>query len=779
MPPEPIRTILDHAPTPDVLIAPGGATLALLDRETMPPVRSLAEPAVRLAGQRLNPRTNGPVEARARWQIGITLQDVATGQSHVISLPRAGRFFAATWSPDGRYLAFVLGVSTGLELWIADARDGTARRLSGPSLNAAFGTAFSWLPNSSGLVALMVPPGRGAAPAAAATAPAPIVEENGGGVIGRRTYQDLLGGPADEQAFDYYFTSRIAIIGLDGTIRAIGAPGLYRTATLSPDGRYLLIERVKRPYSHTVPAALFPTEISVLAVAGGTLAKLVVDRLAADKVPADFDARVPGPRDVAWRADAPSTLIWVEALDNGDPQRSAPMRDRVSMLSAPFDGTPAILLDVPDRVETIDWGTPSMALVRTRWSRTRMESYVVTDPSRPDTQRTILRRNYQGRYDDPGTIAVRPGPRGAPVLHLTADGGGVLTTGLGFTPRGAFPFLGRLDLTSGVLTKLWQSDAAYFEVPMGIADAAGTRIITRRESRDDTPNYFLRSLAGGAPHALTHFVDPAPQFAGVTKRTLDYARADGVKLSGTLYLPAGYRQDRDGPLPMLIWAYPEDYTDAAVASQTIDMSNRFLRPAGASPLFLLTQGYAVLDGPSMPIVGKDGAPPNDSYIAQLTADAAAAVDAAVATGAIDRGRIAIGGHSYGAFMAANLLAHTDLFRAGIARSGAYNRTLTPFGFQSEQRSYWQATETYNAMSPFAYADRIKAPLLLIHGAADDNDGTFPLQSERFYAALKGVGATTRYVVLPYEAHDYRARESNLDVLAEMVDWMDRHVQAGQ
>jgi dipeptidyl aminopeptidase/acylaminoacyl peptidase len=346
-------------------------------------------------------------------------------------------------------------------------------------------------------------------------------------------------------------------------------------------------------------------------------------------------------------------------------------------------------------------------------------------------------------------------------------------TGPGATREGEFPFLARMDLADGKVERLWRSESGFYEAPVALADEAGARLITRRESKTDVPNYFVRTLDGSAPKALTAFKDPAPQFAGVTKQLITYKRADGLALSGTLYLPAGYDPKRDGPLPLVMWAYPAEFTDAAVAGQVVDKSNRFTRPQGISHLFLLTQGYAVLDNPSMPIVGANGAQPNDTYVEQLTADAQAAVDKVVEMGVAERGRIAVGGHSYGAFMTANLLAHTDLFRTGIARSGAYNRTLTPFGFQAEERTYWEATDTYTRMSPFTYADKIKEPILLIHGGADDNSGTFPIQSERFYAALKGAGATVRYVVLPNEAHAYRARESTLHTLWEMTDWLDR------
>ena len=467
----------------------------------------------------------------------------------------------------------------------------------------------------------------------------------------------------------------------------------------------------------------------------------------------------------------------MEAQDGGDPAAKVAVHDRVYALDAPFSGPPRTLADLALRYRGVEWANGSTALVTERWWRNRHETRLVVDPSGRAAPRAVIERNYQDQFNDPGRPLTKPGPFGDPVAVLTPDGQ-VLMTAPGASREGERPFLAKLDLATGAETKLWQADASAYETVQAVLDDAGSRMLTRRESAREPPNYYLRATAGAdAPRALTHFADPEPQFAGVTKQLLTYKRADGLDLSGTLYLPAGYDKARDGPLPMLMWAYPTEFTDPRVAGQVVDRTrNRFVRPAGISQLFVLTQGYAVLDGFSAPIIGAGGAEPNDTYIAQLVADAKAAVDAAVDMGVADRDRIAVGGHSYGAFMTANLLAHSDLFRAGIARSGAYNRTLTPFGFQAEQRSYWQAPEIYNAMSPFAFAPQIKAPILLIHGEADDNSGTFPIQSERMYAALKGAGATVRYVTLPNEPHGYRGRESTLHVQWEMVDWLDRYVK---
>jgi dipeptidyl aminopeptidase/acylaminoacyl peptidase len=775
-PPAPIAKILDTPPPPTPLVSPKRDRIALLGRSSLPPIAELAEPDLKLAGYRINPRNNGPANSRAAWLNALSFKTVGKGAAREVALPEGTRFLAPSWSPDGSRLAFLVGAADRLELWVAEAASGSARRLAAGPVNAAFGTGYEWLPDSSGLLVRLVPAARGAAPEANPVPQAPLVQENAGRTAPVRTYQDLLRSPADEALFEHYFTSQPTIVPIDGgPVRPIGAAGLYWGASISPDGQHLLLTRAKRPFSYVVPAALFPTEIVVTDLAGRVLHRLA-DLPLRDDVPSQFDAVAPGPRSAHWRADRLATLIWVEAQDGGDARREAAVRDRVFMLDAPFSGAPLRLADLKDRYSGILWGRDDYAMLFSQWWNTRRETRYAVDPSRPGETRLLLERNFQDRYNDPGEPVMRPNAQGRQVMHFTGDGRGVFMTAPGASREGEFPFLARMDRATGQTQRLWQAKAPHYETVVALLDDTGRRFLTRRESRIQPPNLFLRSLGTRRPVQLTDFPDPAPQLAGVTQQLVAYKRADGVELSGTLYLPAGYNKAKDGPLPLVMWAYPTEFTDPAVAGQVVDTQNRFTRPAGISHLFLLTQGYAILDDPKMPIVGVNGAEANDTYVEQLVASAQAAADAVVALGFADRSRIAVGGHSYGAFMTANLLAHSDIFRAGIARSGAYNRTLTPFGFQAEQRTYWEAVDTYTQMSPFTHANKIKEPILLIHGAADDNSGTFPVQSERFYAALKGHGANVRYVVLPLEAHGYRGRESVGHTLWEMTRWLDMYVK---
>jgi dipeptidyl aminopeptidase/acylaminoacyl peptidase len=769
--------MIDAPPTPLVTMSHDRRAIAILGRENLPPVAALAQPILRLAGWRVNPQTSGPAEIRMNWLNALSVEEVRTGRPRAVALPAGMRFAAATWSPDDKKIAFIAEAPHGLELWTVDVAGGAAHRVTGPDVNAAFGLKFEWTPDGTGLVFLRRPEGLGPPPAPPAVADGPTVQENLGRVAPARTYEDLLANAYDERLFEHYFTSTLTRVDVaTGATTALGSSGLISDFSLSPDGRYILTERVHRPFSHLVPSELFPTEIAVLDATGRTVRQLT-DRPLADDLPIAFDAVPKGPRDASWRADAPATLVFAEARDGGDPERKVDVHDEVLTLKAPFDGAPSSLAMLKTRYSSIAWGRSDVAVVTSKWWRNRHETRTVIDPSGVAPARVLLERNYQDQLQDPGVPLQTQGPYGRPVMAFTPDGGGLFVTAPGGSASGEHPFLARMDLATGAETKLWQSKDPYYEEIEALLRPDGSSLLTRRESRTEAPNYFVRAVAGGAPRPLTDFKDPEPQFAGVTTELIAYKRADGVDLSGTLYLPPGYDKARDGPLPMLMWAYPTEFTDAKVAGQVVDRTkNRFTRPKGISELFVLTQGYAVFDGFSAPIIGEHGAEPNDTYIEQLVADAKAAVDAVVARGVADRARIAVGGHSYGAFMTANLLAHSDLFRAGIARSGAYNRSLTPFGFQAEQRTYWQATDTYTKMSPFTFAPMIKAPILLIHGEADDNQGTFPIQSERFYAALKGAGATVRYVTLPYEPHGYRGRESTLDVQAETIDWLDRYVK---
>ena len=775
-PPAAIQRILDAPATPTSIVTPDRQWILLLERPGLPPISEIAAPEYRVAGIRLDPRTSGP--SRQNPARGMSIMPISGGAATPIAmtLPAGAGVGAPSWSPSGKRFAFVVSTDDALTLWVGDVAAKNARQLSPRRLNAVLGAPCDWTGDDA-LVCTFVPQDRGAEPVAAATPVGPIVQQTLTGSADRAaTYQDLLKSPHDEAIFAHYATSQLARVTLDGAETPIGAAGIISGATVSPDGQWLLVTTLSRPFSYSVPLNFFPTRIEVWAM-DGRVARTLATRPLIERVAWGGDGAQVGPRNPSWRADAAATLTWIEALDGGDPTKQAAKRDRVLSLAAPFAGEAATVLETEWRARGITWARADLALATESHSRQRKTRTWAIDPSGKAAPRLLWERSTEDRYGDPGQFVTRRDARGQQVLHLTSDGKSAFLRGSGASAEGDRPFIDRYELATGKKTRLFQSTAPYYETVTDLLDDNGTRLLTRRESVSEPPNLWQRDLVRRiAPRQITEFKDPAPEFAGVRSERVSYTRRDGVKLHATVYLPPGYDKQRDGALPFLLWAYPLEFGSADAASQVTGSPYRFTRPGGSSHLFALLQGYGVMDDPTMPIIGFDGKEPNDTYVEQLTASAEAAIDQIVGMGVADRDRIAVGGHSYGAFMTANLLAHTRLFRAGIARSGAYNRTLTPFGFQGEERSYWQAQDLYERMSPFTYADKIKTPILLVHGMADNNTGTFPIQSERMYAALKGNGATVRYVQLPSESHGYQARESVGHTLFEMMAWLDQFVK---
>jgi dipeptidyl aminopeptidase/acylaminoacyl peptidase len=765
-PPQPIVDILDASPLPTASVSPDRQWLLMLEQRSMPTIAELAQPVLRLAGYRINPRTSGPQLPGPIT--GLVLKRIADGSERRISVagPTAVSFVA--WAPNGRSIAFVQTRDSGLALWIADIPTGQARAVTTATLNATDGNPCEWLPNSTALLCRFVPDDRGPAPEAPRIPIGPTIQEATGTASPAPTFQDLLDDAQDEALFAHYFTAQLAL--LDATTGArtpLGRPAIFDGVDVAPGGEYVLVTRTGRPFSYLVPAARFPKDIEVWNLRGDVVQRIAQLPLA-ENVP--IRGVRTGPRNVQWRPDVPATLVWAEALDGGNPKTKVEHQDRVVALAAPFAGEPTALIHLAKRYADIDWDGVGNALIEEydrdrRWSK----SWLV-DAAHATAPRLIWDRSSEDRYGSPGVPLLRRSATGDLVIQRNGDW--IFLAGNGASPQGDRPFLDRLNLRTQKTERLWRADTVHYEAVVAALDDGASRVVTRRESRVEPPNYFVRDVRRNAVRPLTAFKDPAPQLTGIRKQLITYQRADGVPLSATLYLPPGYTAGTR--LPVVMWAYPLEFASATAAGQVSAAPNRFNLIRGASHLFFLTQGYAVLDDPKMPIIGGDTA--NNHYVEQLVMSARAAVKAVVDLGVADSSRIGIGGHSYGAFMTANLLAHSDLFRAGIARSGAYNRTLTPFGFQNEDRTFWEARNVYLAMSPFVSADSINEPILMTHGEADNNSGTFPIQSERLFAALKGLGGRARLVMLPNEAHGYAGRESVLHTLAEMIDWFDKYVK---
>jgi dipeptidyl aminopeptidase/acylaminoacyl peptidase len=772
-PPASIAQLFDSPATPSVSFSPDGSMMLILERAAAPAIEDLAQPELRIAGIRINPATSGP--SRGTSVENLKIKMTRSGEEiQVKNLPAKPKMSGFALSPDQKYLSFTQTEPTGISLWVVDLSSYEAKKLTEPIVNQAFGNSVAWMPDNSILIKA-ANPNRGAMPKAPAAPAGPIIQETSGNAAPSRTYQDLLTNPYDEALFAYFMDSQLMRISLDGSATPIGKPGMIKSMSLSPDGSHLLVEIIQKPFSYLVPGDRFPYSVEIWKSTGEsvkTLAQIPLDEVR----PTGFDATVTGPRNVSWRADHPATLYWAEAQDGGDPKVKVAERDVVYTWSAPFSGEKQKLTATSLRFGGINWSDDSFAILNERWFASRTEKRSIISPSNPSqAPRVIIERSSDDIYTDPGDPVLTENAFGRNVLLRKGDL--IFMTSEGGSPEGSMPFLSTFNTSTKEQTILWRSQAPIYERVVKVLNADATEFVTLKESTDIQPNYWLVNTRKRiAPMQVTNFAHPYESIRGIQKQLVTYPRKDGLNLSAIVYTPEGYDPAKDGPLPVLMWAYPREYKSAADAAQVRGSKFTFTRLSWGSPIYWVTRGYAIMDQTEMPIVGEGDQEPNDFFIEQLVANAEAAIDHIVKMGIGDRNRIAVGGHSYGAFMTANLLSHSNLFAAGIARSGAYNRTLTPFGFQYEQRTYWEAPEVYFNMSPFSFADKVKTPILLIHGEADNNSGTFPIQSERYYNALKGHGATTRLVFLPHESHGYAARESILHTLWEMDTWLEKYVK---
>ncbi len=760
-PPKVIADIMDAEPLPGVALSPDRKVMLLSHRRSMPTIAEVSAPFYRLAGARINPRTNGPRVLNGPTR--LTLKDVATGAERNLALP-AGASYSASFSPDGKQIAITCTMPNSIQLYVADVATAQVKPVLTGGING-LGGGCGWLDNSSGFLCRLIPDGRGPEPKPPAVPAGPNIQENSGRAAPSATYEDLLKNPYDESLYEYYYTSQLAWVDLVGKKTPFGPPAIYAGADISTDRNWLVVTRIKRPFSYVVPYSSFPRDVELWDKTGKLVRKLA-DVPMGDTFPRN--GVFPGPRAFRWHLLEPATLIYTEALDKGDPANKVPFRDRLLTLKAPFTGQPTELLQTQWRAGGLQFTEKGAIFVSESDRETRTRRTWLYAGGFGSTPVKIWELRQQDRYADPGTPMSRPST--GQVIQL---GDAIYLSGAGASPKGDRPFLDRFNLKTLKAERIWQCDDTSYESVVGLLEDNAARVMTRRETRTEPPNYCVRDTAARTFKPVTAFKNPHPQISAVSRQFVTYQRKDGVQLNGTIYLPTDYKPGTR--YPMYIWAYPAEFTGADVASQVSGNENRFTIVSGASHLLLLTQGYVVFDNPTMPIIGP-GETANDTYVEQLVASAEAAINKAVDMGVADRDRVGVGGHSYGAFMTANLLAHTRLFRAGTARSGAYNRSLTPFGFQNETRNFWEVPDLYAKMSPFWYANQVKDPILLIHGEMDDNSGTFPIQSERFFMALKGLGATVRYVTLPYEAHGYAAAESNKHVITEMLNWLDKYVK---
>lgn len=773
-PPKEMADLLLAKPTPAISLDSKAEWMLLMERNSYPSVEELAQPELRIAGQRINPNNFAP--SRQNFINNFSLKDIKNGKEFPVSgLPANMLAGNVSWSPNEKKIAFTNTTNKSVDLYVIDVAARKATKVNKQPLNVILGQDFVWADDNTLLYKAIVKPAS-AAPAKPLMPSGPAIQQNLGKVAPSRTYQDLIKSPYDERLFAFYATVQL-VKNVQGVETKIGQPGIYTSFTLSPDKKYLLTRTIQKPFSYLVPAYGFNAVVSITDLTGKVL-KVLAALPSSELSPSGFDNVLNAPRGFDWRDDEAATVVWAEPLDSGIYKKRTDFHDAVYALSAPFTGMSKELFKTSWRFGGISWGNENLALVSERLQSKQAIRLSLYNPSTGQLE-TLQERNMTDAYNNPGFPVMVKNKYGRQVIKAIDNGTKLLMNNpTGSSPKGDLPFLAKFDLKTKQNEIIWRCQEGTFESVVEVLDTDKLVLLTRRESQKDMPNYYIRNLVlRVADRPITRFANPYPQLEGISKQKINYKRADGVDLTGDLYLPKNYDPQKDGPLPVLIWAYPREFNSAADAAQVRGSKDRFTMVSYGGPVFWVTQGYAVLDNAEMPIVATNAdKKPNDNFIEQLKMNAEAAINKLADMGVGDKNRVAVGGHSYGAFMTANLLAHTNLFKAGIARSGAYNRTLTPFGFQNEDRTYWQAPELYSAMSPFSYADKIKTPLLLVHGEMDDNPGTFPIQSERLFNAIKGHGGIVRFVSLPYEAHGYRGKENLLHLLYEQNAWLEKYVK---
>ncbi|MGL4359021.1 MAG: prolyl oligopeptidase family serine peptidase [Sediminibacterium sp.] len=773
-PPKAVSDLLLAKPTPGVSVDGKATWMLLSERNSYPTVEELGQPEMRVAGLRLNP--NNFSLSRQNFINNFTLKNIKEGKEYPITgLPANLLATAISWSPSENKIAFTHTTGSQVDLYVIDVVTKKATKINKRAVNAVLGQSYTWVDDNT-ILYKATTQAPSAAPKKPITPKGPTIQQNLGKTAPSPTFQDLIKSPYDEQVFEFFATAQL-VQYKNGVETAIGKPSILSSFTLSPDKKYLLQRVIQKPFSYLVTANGFPSTVSITDLNGKTV-KVLAELPSTEGTPSGYDNTQNVPRGFDWRDDEAATITWAMPLDSGLIRKNVEYHDAVYSLSAPFNGTAKELFKTKMRYAGTSWSNETLALVQ-EISRTKQIGRISRFNSATGSLELLYERNQTDAYNNPGSPVTTKNNFGRNVITTVDNGTKLLMNNTtGSSPKGDLPFLAKFDLQTKQNEIIWRSQEGKFEFVVDVLDPNKLSLITRKESQTDVPNYYLKDLMLRiADRPITNFSNPYPALEGVTKEKVKYKRADGVDLTGDLYLPKGYNKDKDGPLPFIIWAYPREFNSAADAAQVRGSKDRFTALNWGSPIFYVTQGYAVLDNAEMPIVATSAdKKPNDNFVSQLTMNAEAAINAVAAMGVGDKNRVAVGGHSYGAFMTANLLAHTNLFKAGIARSGAYNRTLTPFGFQNEDRTYWQAPQLYYEMSPFSYADKIKTPILLIHGEADDNTGTFPINSERLFAAIKGNGGTVRFVYLPYEAHGYRGKENILHLLWEQYQWLEKYVK---
>jgi dipeptidyl aminopeptidase/acylaminoacyl peptidase len=773
LPPKEIMDLVLAEPTPSISVDSTAGMMLVMGRASYPVVEELGQAEVKLAGLRLNPLNFSAT--RQNYIKSLKLRNVKTGKDvSIAGLPANLNVLNPSWSPSETKIAFYNVTPNGVDVYVVDVNTATCKKINVVKANLVLGNSITWLDDATVLYKTNVHLAS-ALKQRPITPKGPTIQENLGKVAPSVTYQDLIKSPYDEYVFEFLATTQL-VKNTNGKETKIGTPALYGSLSVSPDKKYIMTKTMRKPFSYLVTAGGFTADMNVMSV-DGKFTKTIMQLPSSEGTPSGYDNVQNTARAFQWKDDEAATLVYAMPLDSGLIKKQVPFHDAVYALHAPFAGAAKELFKTVGRFSNVVWGNDEVALV-TEVLRSKQQYKVSRFSAKNSNMDVLYERSLTDQYNNLGNPVTTKNKFGKDVLALVNDGQSVLMNNTtGSSPKGDLPYLSTFHLQTKTNNILWRSAEDCYEYVADVLDVNNLVIVTRRETEVDVPNYYLKSLKQNTSASITAFNNPYASMVGISKVKIKYKRKDGVELTGDLYLPKGYNKEKDGPLPTLLWAYPREFTNAADASQIRGNQHRFTMLSWGSPIFYVTQGYAILDNAEMPIVAtSQDKKPNDDFVNQLKLNATAAIDKLVEMGVSDRNRFAVGGHSYGAFMTANLLAHTEgLFKAGIARSGAYNRTLTPFGFQNEERTLWQAPDLYMGMSPFMYANKIKTPILLTHGEMDDNTGTYPINSERLYAAIKGHGGTVRFVYLPYEAHGYRGKENVLHLLYEQGRWLDKYV----
>ncbi|MDQ2666797.1 MAG: prolyl oligopeptidase family serine peptidase [Gemmatimonadota bacterium] len=785
-----------------------------------------AKPHYYFGGLQVDYRANRLRSFTSRGQRSFEIVDALSGARVSVKAPEGTTMSSPSWSPNGMQLAYFVNFDDASYVYVADARSGASRRLSGRAALPVLSTSLAWTPDGNAVYSVMIPSPRMPMPKEAIEAEGPIVRMTGGAKNKTPTYASLMQTPLEKAQLEYYATGQLARVDMKGVVKAIGAPALIDSIDVAPDGEYLRVGLIQKPFSYLVPVTAFGAHEELWSSDGRVIATLTRRPLRESDASGGDDAasgRGGAASDSAKRAFtwAPSGGLAYLAQDPAprrargavataapvtdssdaaptDSARGPRRKDRLFVWSAPFvAGSAKPVAESDNRIAGFVYTADGKWVLLSEVAGTATHTYAI-QPSDPSKRHTIFRAvgaqagfgggrgaGGGGRggasddafYANPGTVVLRQTAGGRTAV-VSADGKSVFLEGTHYAKDAANvaprTFVDKVDLATGTKTRLFESDTALFESAPVPVDNDFSKFVVTRETEKVVPDQWLRDRNTGQLKQLTENKDVTPDVTGMTRRSIQVTRADGKTLWVNVTFPPGYREGTR--LPAMFWFYPYEYADQESYDHTKRTLNKHKFPTAAprSIEIMATQGYAIVQ-PDIPIFGTAGRL-NDNYVNDLRNGLTAVIDELDKRGIIDRGRLGIGGHSYGAFSTVNAMVNLPYFKAGIAGDGNYNRTLTPNGFQSERRDLWEARETYLAMSPFLYADRLQGALLMYHSLEDQNTGTDPSNSVRLFHALQGMGKQASLYMYPYEDHGPLIEETLLDQWGRWVAWLDLYVK---